>query len=101
MEILSLFNENCNHLHLNIHVYRHQCIKPSTILIVITRERVAVEILSVFKEQTSKWGVTVERVEVCIAVDNVEQTNRICYCHDDYYHYHDRINRHKISSFWS
>ena len=61
----------------------------------------AVEILSVFKEQTSKWGVTVERVEVCIAVDNVEQTNRICYCHDDYYHYHDRINRHKISSFWS
>ena len=32
--------------------------------LIIIRERVAVEILSVFKEQTSKWGVTVERVEV-------------------------------------
>ena len=29
-----------------------------------TRERVAVEILRVFKEQCDPWGVTVERVEV-------------------------------------
>ena len=40
----------------------------------LTRERVAVEILDVFKEQTSKWGVTVERVEVGIPVP--------CYTYD-------------------
>merc|ERR1712130_144434 len=45
-----------------------------TLIGALTRERVAVEILDVFKEQTSKWGVTVERVEVmslCVAREMV------------------------------
>ena len=43
----------------------------------------AVEILSVFKEQTSKWGVTVERVEVgyhnlCRSLCNSHQVMSLC-----------------------
>ena len=36
------------------------------VMVISSRERVADEILRVFKEQCDPWGVTVERVEVSL-----------------------------------
>ena len=54
------------HHHFHISIITIQIIFIITIIVMVisSRERVADEILRVFKEQCDPWGVTVERVEV-------------------------------------
>ena len=44
----------------------HHNIYIIIVMVISSRERVADEILRVFKEQCDPWGVTVERVEVSL-----------------------------------
>ena len=53
-----------HHGHIFIIIIQIIFIITIIVMVISSRERVADEILRVFKEQCDPWGVTVERVEV-------------------------------------